>query len=213
MKDIAIYGFGGFGREIACVIKAINKVSPTWNIVGFFDDGVAAGTENRYGRVLGDIQTLNEWNGELSVVFAIGSGRIIRMLTSKITNPNVNFPNIIAPNVQFFDEDTFACGRGNVITFGCRISTDVRIGDFNVLNGCVSLGHDVEIGNYNILFPETRISGMTSIADGCFFGAKSFAAQLLKIPDNVRVAAGAFLLKTPKPDQLYMGNPAKKIMI
>ena len=40
MKDIAIYGAGGFGREIACLIQMINKSEkkPKWNIVGFFDD-------------------------------------------------------------------------------------------------------------------------------------------------------------------------------
>lgn len=213
MKDIAIYGFGGFGREIACVIKAINAVKPIWNIVGFFDDGVPVGTENRYGRVLGDMETLNNWSSPLSLVFAIGSGHIIRKLTGKINNGNIDFPNIIAPNVQFFDEETFSCGKGNMITFGCRVSTDVTLGDFNVLNGCVSLGHDVKLGNYNVLFPETRISGMTEIGNDCFFGAKSFAAQLLRIPDGMRLGAGAFLLKNPKPGFLYMGNPAKKIII
>ena len=36
---IAIYGAGGLGREIACVLKKINMVTPTWNLLGFFDDG------------------------------------------------------------------------------------------------------------------------------------------------------------------------------
>ena len=39
MKDIAIFGVGGFGREVLALIKNINEVTPTWNIVGFFDDG------------------------------------------------------------------------------------------------------------------------------------------------------------------------------
>ena len=38
MRDIAIYGAGGLGREIACVLKKINMVTPTWNLLGFFDD-------------------------------------------------------------------------------------------------------------------------------------------------------------------------------
>ena len=52
-KNIAIIGAGGFGRETACCLRAINGESPSWNLIGFFDDGVAAGTENEYGRVLG----------------------------------------------------------------------------------------------------------------------------------------------------------------
>ena len=63
MKDIAIYGFGGFGREIACVINAINQVTPTWNFIGYFDDGHSVGEANKYGRVLGNMETVNQYNG------------------------------------------------------------------------------------------------------------------------------------------------------
>ena len=55
MKDIAIYGFGGFGHEVACLIQQINDVKPTWSIIGYFDDGVEVGAECKYGKVLGDI--------------------------------------------------------------------------------------------------------------------------------------------------------------
>lgn len=213
MKDIAIYGFGGFGREVACIINAINGIKPTWNIIGYFDDGVSVGTECKYGKVLGPMETLNSWSTELDVVFAIGSGKIVEMLVSKVANPRISYPNIIAPNVHFFDRDEFSIGQGNIITFGCRISTGVSIGNFNILNGCVSLGHDVAMGNYNVMFPETRISGMTKIGNNNFFGAKSFVSQMLKIPDNVKISAGAILLTKPKPGSLYMGNPAKIVKI
>lgn len=213
VKDIAIYGFGGFGREVACIINAINEVKPIWNIVGFFDDGVAIGTGCKYGKVLGPMDALNNWPAELGVVFAIGSGEIVNQLFSKVTNPKLSFPNIIAPNVLFFDREEFSIGQGNIITFGCRISTGVSLGNFNILNGCVSLGHDVSIGNYNVMFPETRISGMTSIGNNNFFGAKSFVAQMLKISDNVKISAGAILLTKPKAGNLYMGNPAKIVKV
>ena len=35
VKDIAIFGAGGFGREVACLLRKINAVEPTWNFVGF----------------------------------------------------------------------------------------------------------------------------------------------------------------------------------
>ena len=61
MKDIAIYGAGGFGREVACLIKRINEKEPTWNFIGFFDDNAELkGTRNEYGEVLGGMKELNE---------------------------------------------------------------------------------------------------------------------------------------------------------
>ena len=56
MQDIAIYGAGGFGKEVACILNKINEIQPTWNLVGFFDDGVSKGTPiSHFGPVLGRI--------------------------------------------------------------------------------------------------------------------------------------------------------------
>ena len=213
MKDIIIYGFGGFGHEVACLIEHINRQKPTWNVIGYADDGIAVGTECKYGKVLGNIDFVNAYPTEVDVVIAIGSSKIQAILSQKIVNPNVSFPNVIAPNVFFFDEESVTMGKGNIITFGCRMSCNVHIGDFNVLNGNVSFGHDVEVGSYNVMFPETRISGQTKIGDRNFFGARTFVAQGLKIGNDTRIAAGSIVLRNTKGGYLYMGNPAKKIEI
>lgn len=213
MKDIAIYGFGGFGHEVACLIQHINDVVPTWNVIGYFDDGVETGTECKYGKVLGNIDTLNAWDKPISVVIAIGNVKYLEKVSSNITNPYVDFPNIVAPNCFFFDKESVVMGKGNIITFGCRMSCNIHIGDFNILNGCVSFGHDVVLGNYNVMFPETRISGQVTIGDKNFFGARCFSAQTIKIGNENRFGAGTFILRKIKDGGLYMGNPAKKISI
>lgn len=46
MKDIAIFGVGGFGREVLTLIEDVNRISPTWNVIGFFDDGHPIGYES-----------------------------------------------------------------------------------------------------------------------------------------------------------------------
>ena len=97
MKDIAIYGFGGFGREIACVINAINQATPTWNFIGYFDDGHSVGEANKYGRVLGNMETVNQYNGSpLAIVMAIASPAVLQNITGKIHNPCIYFPKKLA---------------------------------------------------------------------------------------------------------------------
>lgn len=213
MKDIIIYGFGGFGREVACVINHINKIEPTWNLVGFIDDGIEVGTECKYGKVLGNIDVLNNWKTSVSVVIAIGSPKYLELLPSKITNNLVDFPNIIAPGVFFFDKESVKMGRGNVVTFGCRFSCNIQMGDFNVLDGCISYGHDVVMGSYNMMFPEVRVSGQTEIGNNNFFGSRCFIAQCLSIGNDNRFGAGSFILRRIKDGGLYMGNPARKVSI
>jgi len=211
MKDILIYGFGGFGREVACLIQHINRVTPTWNIIGYIDDGVEVGAACKYGKVLGNIDTLNAWDRPMAVVIAIGSRRTLEMISKRITNRNVEFPNIIAPDVFCFEESSVTMGKGNIITFGCRFSCNVHLGDFNVLNGCVSLGHDVRMGSYNMLFPEVRISGQAAIGNSNAFGARCFCLQCLTIGDGNRFGAGSYILRKIKDGGFYMGNPCKKI--
>lgn len=211
MKDIAIYGFGGFGREVACVIAAINEVNPTWNLIGYFDDGFAIGEKNKYAKVIGGINELNQYPKDLSIILAIASPAVLQKILSLIQNDRIDFPNIIAPNVLFFDRDSVNIGRGNLITFGSRISCNVSIGDFNLVNGCVSFGHDVKIGDFNVFQPEVRISGETLIGNQNFFGVRSLVLQGLTIGDGVRLGTYSVIMRKPKDGMSYFGNPAKMI--
>lgn len=213
MRNIAIYGFGGFGREIACLINQINEIKPEWQLVGFFDDGVPAGSTNRYGKVLGNLEVLNSLSEELSVVIAIATPKYLKKVAEGITNPKIQFPNIFAPNTNIFDLDTLITGKGNLFFFGCRLSCDVQIGDFNLMNGAVSIGHDVKLGSYNVLGPSTRISGDCTIGDGNFFGVNSVVLQGLKVGNNTRIGAGSVVMRNTADDFLYVGNPAKKIIL
>lgn len=214
MKDIAIYGAGGFGREMACLLRHINDVAENkWNFVGFFDDGKDVGWSNGYGQVLGGISELNAYGKPLSIAIAIGNPKTLKILVEKISNPNVEFPNIIAPNVFFFDRTSTKMGQGNIITFGCRLSCNTSLGNFNILNGCVSLGHDTSIGSYNVMMPESRLSGEVAVDDLNLFGGKSFVAQQVKIGTKTTIGAGSVVLRKTKDNSLYIGNPAKKIDI
>ncbi len=214
MKKIAIYGSGGFGKEVACVIQKINEINPTWDLIGFFDDGIERGTSvSHFGAVLGGGNTLNEFAEPICVVFAIANPNIIEEIVSKIDNPNVDYPNIMHPDVFFADPLTFKMGRGNVVVRGCSFSVDVTIGDFNQFNSLSALAHDVKVGSFNVFMPLTRVSGEVKIGSNNFFAINTIILQQIKIGNNVRTGPGAILITKPKDGQLYMGNPAKKTIL
>ena len=209
---IAIYGAGGFGKEVACLLNKINEEEPLWELVGFFDDGIEIGKEvSHFGKVLGGINELNAWPTELSVAFTIGNPKTVEMLVSNVTNPKIQFPNIIAPTVYFADPETFKIGKGNIIQKHCSFSCDVTIGDFNVMDGADVFGHDDVVGSFNVFMPAMRISGEVTIGDGNFFGVGSIILQQIKVGNNIRLGAASVLMRKPKDGHLYMGNPAKKI--
>lgn len=211
MKPIAIYGAGGFGKEVACVIERINFHTPSWDLIGFFDDGVEKGTQiSRFGKVLGGKEALNSWESSLSVVFAIGAPKTLKAIVQSLSNALIDYPNIIHPEAFFADPLTFKIGKGNVIIRGCSFSCDVTIGDFNQFNSISALAHDVEVGSFNVFMPLSRISGGAKIGEANFFGINAIVLQGIKIGNQTRIGANSVVIRKTKDNYLYMGNPAMR---
>lgn len=216
IKDIAIYGAGGFGREVACLIRRINNANnqPVWNLIGFFDDGIEKCTQiSHYGKCLGGIAELNSWKERISVTVAIGNPMTVKKIVEGISNENIDFPNLIAPDVAIIDPDTFKIGKGNIVKDHSSFSCDVTIGNFNVFNGSDFFGHDDVVGDFNCFMPSIRVSGAVVVGDCNFFGVGSIILQQIKIGNNIRLGAGAVLMTKPKDGTLYIGNPAKKFSV
>lgn len=208
MKKIAIFGAGGFGREVACLIQKINDDKPQWDFVGFFDDGKEKGYKNEYGEILGGVKELNDWEEELAVAIAIGSPKTVELIVNKVTSPNITFPNLISPDIIIADENNYNIGIGNIISYGCLISCNVKIGNFNILNGFIPIGHDTTIGNYNSIMPNVNISGEVSIGDRNYFGVKSTVLQQIRIGNDTTIGANSLILRKTKDGMTYIGNPA-----
>ncbi len=210
MENIAIFGAGGYGKEVACLIKQINDIKPQWNLIGFFDDGKARGLQvSHHGEVLGGMAEINDYPECLALAIAIGSPSSLRGVRERIVNNNIFFPNIIAPTFGVFDSETFSVGEGNIIGNGCAVSCDVTIGNYNVFNADIVIGHDAHVGDYNVIMPDVRISGEVTIGEENLIGVGSIILQQMKIGNNVHLGAGAVLMNKPKDGGTYIGNPAK----
>lgn len=208
MKDIAIYGAGGFGREIACLLKRINEAEPTWNLIGFFDDGKDIGSANEYGKILGGINELNAIKEPLAVILSIGFPKTVETIVGNITSSFVDFPNIFSPDTILLDKDNISFGKGNVICSGCLFSCNIQIEDFNTFNGFITVGHDTCIGNFNSFMPAVRISGEVTIDNCNFFGVSSVVLQQIKIGYNTVIGANSTIIRKTKDNNTYVGNPA-----
>ena len=211
-KRIAIYGAGGLGREVAGGIQRINNAGhDNWELVGFYDDGIPAGTQiSHYGTVLGGMNELNALDEPLALAIAVGNPNTRRLIHNRIVNPSIYFPNLIAPSFRILDAKTFKIGQGNIIQDNCSVTCDVEIGDYNVFNGSNALGHDVHVGDFNVMMPGVRLSGEVTVGDCNLLGVDSVVLQKIKIGDNVTLGAGSVLMTKPKDSGTYIGVPAKK---
>lgn len=210
MKKIAIYGAGGFGSEVACLINAINRVKPEWEFIGFFDDD-STKQSNEFGKVLGGIDTLNGWTESLSVVLSIGKPKTVASIVSKIRNPKIDFPNLLAPDLIILDPSSFSMGQGNLLMFQSLVSCKVKIGDFNLFNCGVGLGHELTMGSYNSVMSYVKISGNVKAGNSNFFGVCSVVLQNIEIGNDTTIGANSVIMRNTKDFETYFGNPAREL--
>ncbi len=211
MKDIAIFGVGGFGREVLALIKDINNVSPTWNILGFFDDGYEKGVMINGYPILGKTVDLNKWATPISLAVSIGSPVIKKKILDKITNPLVDYPTLIHPIAWIGDKDLVEIGKGCIICAGNLITTNIKIHDFVILNLGCTVGHDTVIMNYAAFMPSVNISGEVTIDEGVYVGTGVKIINQIEIGEYTIVGAGAVVSKSLPANCTAVGVPAKPI--
>jgi len=210
MKNIVIIGAGGFGREVKTLIDSINNQTPTYRFLGFYDDGFKKGQIINGCPVLGGILDINVINIQCSVVIAVGDPQTKQGLYEKINNSNVDFPNIIHPNVLLSD-DFVEIGMGNIICASCIITCNINIKDFVILNLMCTIGHDTIISSFSSFMPSVNISGDVLIHEKVYVGTGAKIINQLEIGANTIVGAGAVVSKSLPENCTAVGIPAKPI--
>ena len=210
MKQIVIIGAGGFGREVQWLIERINEQNMTWEIKGYIDDGVEIGTQINGYTVLGGVQTLLNRKEKISVVCAIGSAKTRKRIIDKLSSDdNLEFPNLIDPNVQM--SRYVNLGKGNIICAGNILTTNITVKDFTILNCGCTIGHDAVINSFVTVYPSVNISGCVIIGENVEVGTGTQIIQGKNICANAIVGAGSVVVKDIENEGTYVGVPAKPI--
>lgn len=214
MIKLAIFGAGGLGRETCASLHEFNcGIKENWEFVGFYDDTKPIGFDvmNNF-KNLGGLADLNEIDYPLALVICIGYPRDKYHVVRSIKNPLISYPNLIHKDFYIGDDKSFEIGAGNIIQWGCRVTTNTTIGNFNLLNGEIKFGHDDSIGDFNVFMNGTRVSGNVSIGDRNLFGTQSYVMEKVKVGSDVVVGPLSALLTKPGNGNTYIGNPAKKFI-
>ena len=211
MRDIAIFGVGGFGREVLTLIEDINRKDPLWNIVGFFDDGHEKGELVNGFPVLGKTDDLNRWGRDLALAISIGNPVVKRRIIERIVNQHIFFPTLIHPNVVVGSLQYVRFGQGCIVCAGNMITTNIEIGDFVILNLGCTVGHDTIIKDYAAFMPSCNISGEVVVEEGVYCGTGVKIINQTSIGEYAIVGAGAVVTKPIPGHCTAVGMPAKPI--
>jgi sugar O-acyltransferase (sialic acid O-acetyltransferase NeuD family) len=181
-----------------------------YEVVGFFDDN--AGTRSQIGGipVRGGIDALRLCKGLSGVFIAIGNPLARRTVTQKILalDQDTVFPNIIHPS-STVDLLSLAMGSGNYIAAGARLTANVRIGNFNIINLNSVLGHDVVLGDRCHIGPGAILSGQVVVHDEVLIGAGAVLMPRIEVGRGATVGIGAVVGYTVMAGHTVLGNPAR----
>ena len=210
MEKVAIIGAGGFGKEVQMLIEQINTINPTYDIVGFYDDGKSKGKIINGLPVLGKIEDINNIDQPHSIALGIGDPTSKKKIVKKISNPLISFPNLIHPSVQIgFPYVTL--GKGNIICGNNILTVNIDLGDFVTLNLGCTVGHDTKIGDYSAFMPGCDIAGEVVIQPLVYGGLGTKIINLTNVGTNVTLGAGAVVVNDIPDNTLAVGVPAKVI--
>jgi sugar O-acyltransferase (sialic acid O-acetyltransferase NeuD family) len=210
IEKIAIFGAGGFGREVKMLIDQVNESRKQFSFIGYYDDGVQKSTLINGYPVLGGLDDLNKVDEDLNIVFAIGNPLNKRKIIEKLSNKQLKFPTLIHPTV-LIGKDDVEIGEGTIICAYCIITVNIKIGRHVILNLACTVGHDTVVGDYSSFMPTINISGEVVIEEAVYGGTGAKIINQLTIGKDTIIGAGAVVAKSLPPKCTAVGIPAKPI--
>lgn len=208
LKPLAVIGAGGFGREVAWLIKDINQKEPTWDFVGFIDDRLSGTTVEGYP-IIGSFEVLEKMDPLPYVVCAIGDPVVRKPVVNRCLEAGLEFATLVHPSVLF--SDFVEIGTGSVICAGTILTTNIKVGAYSILNLNCKVGHDSVLGDFSSLMPATNIAGEVTVEEGCYFGINSGVINQVSIGEWTIIGAGAMVVNDIPPRVVAVGVPAKPI--
>jgi sugar O-acyltransferase (sialic acid O-acetyltransferase NeuD family) len=209
-KSLAIYGAGGLGRELKYWVERL----PGYAFAGFFDDFVPRGTAVAGSIVQGGISDIGSYTGAepLNMLVAIGDPATKKKVCDRLSEyRSIVFPVVIHPAAVLDNPGSIQFGEGSIVTAGCVITTDVRVGRHVLINLNCTIGHDSTIGDYSSLMPGVHVSGSVAVGDQVMVGTGASLLNHVSLGERVKVGAGAVVLKSVSRDLTVVGIPAKAI--
>lgn len=209
-KRIAIYGAGGFGREVAWLAEACRE----YKVVCIVDDDPNWQGERINNLPVMSLEDTIKKYPDANMVVAIGSPKTRQKITEKVKLFGFEIESLIHPRTEMsrwidFDEGTVICA-------GCILTTNVRIGKNVQINLGCTVGHDVIMRDYTTLAPGVHVSGWVHFGKRVYVGTGAIFIngdknKPLTVGNDAVVGAGAVVTKPVPSGETWGGVPAKSL--
>lgn len=207
-RPLVIIGAGGFARETAEIVRAINGQRPTWQLLGYLDDDPCLWGLERAGlAVLGGTEWLA--STDVSTVVCVGSPRNFASRASiveRLALAEDRYATLVHPGASIASSTTI--GRGTVISAGCVTTADVTIEDHVAIMPQCVFTHDDVIGSFVTCGAGVRVAGGVTVRSGAYLGSGALIREHLTIGERSLVGMGAVVTRDVPDDEVWAGVPA-----
>ena len=203
---VYIIGAGGFGREVLNIYIDLGREE---EVAGFLIENCDKHGAKINEKPLHDITLLNSIEmSNVKLICAIGTP-LRKRLIENTKNKDYNYDSVIHPSV--IKSRWVAFGEGAIICAGNIFTSQIKVGDYSIVNLSCTIGHDVEIGKYTTISPGVNISGRVTIGDECFIGTGVSIIEKVIIGNQSYIGAGSVVVNDIPPNVLALGIPAKPV--
>jgi sugar O-acyltransferase (sialic acid O-acetyltransferase NeuD family) len=210
LRKLVLVGAGGLGRETADVVRAINAVEPTWDLVGFLDDDPRLEGRSVAGiPVRGPVAMAGSLDASVAVCTArpsLGSSR--PALVETLGLPADQRPALIHPGASLSGSTIVA--PGCIVLAGVVATSMVSLGAHAVLMPHVVLTHDDAIGDYATLASGVCLGGGVRVGSQAYLGAGVLVREGLTVGEGALIGMGAVVLDDVPPGEVWFGAPARR---
>lgn len=210
MNGIIILGAAGLAKEFFLYIKRAYPNYTDFIFVNDLNDGQKILEINGI-----EYPVVKDWNfkKKYNFIVAVGNPNIKKSLVEKAIKSGLKpHISIIDPSSIVLNQDNI--GVGGLISPGCVVTTNVKLGNFVTLNLNTTVGHDTNIGDYCTTNPGVHISGQCEIGEKNEFGTGCIVRDRLVIGSNKTFGAQTAVVKNVEGDtpQIFIGIPSKELI-
>ncbi len=197
----AIYGAGGFGREVATFLAdGLAQSGRDTRIVFVSDDGPA--------NVMGvDVLRFNQLRRGDRLALAVGDGAARERLERLCLDARYELASLVARSARVTERAEI--GPGAIFSDFTMVTAPAKIGRQFQCNIYSYVAHDCVIGDYVTFAPRVNCNGNVTVGDYAYIGTGAFLRQGITIGARAIIGMGAVVVKDVPEGTTVMGNPAR----
>lgn len=217
-SDLVIVGAGGFARETAQAVRAVNAAdvsrgrAPRWRLTGHLDDNPALhGSEVDGVRVLGGCELVHDLPGT-NVVICVGSPRDYAArarLVRRLELPEDRYATVVHPTASVSDSSVL--GAGSVLLAHSVLTASVRVGAHVAVMPQVVLTHDDVVADFVTIAAGVRLGGGARLERGAYVGSGALVREYTTVGAWSLIGMGSTVLGDVPPGELWIGSPARRL--